>query len=147
MGLRISRSLRGLSGRLKAMAASDAGTVTLEFVAWMPVFVFILALTADACKLYLTQADMWSVARDTARRMSTGQLATPADAQNYATGHLLYSTLGYTFTITQGGDDTVEIAVPVTNACVFGILPVVGNFSSAHIDAKVVMRAETEGAS
>lgn len=130
---------------LKRLARGESGVVTLEFVAWMPVFVVILALTADACKLYLTQADMWSVARDTSRRMSTGQLGTPESAQAYAQSQLLYGTLDYTFTITQGVDDSVEIRVPLTSACVFGILPVLANMGSAQIDAKVVMRAESEG--
>jgi Flp pilus assembly protein TadG len=144
MRKRIYRS--GVPGLLKRLAHSRAGTVTVEFVVWLPVFVFLLALTADACKLYLTQADMWSVARDTARRMSTGELATPEAAETYASGQLLYP-LDYTYTITQDTDDTVQISVPISDACVFGVLPVVGNFGGSQMVARVVMRVESEGSS
>jgi Flp pilus assembly protein TadG len=151
MRKRIIRS--GLPGLLRRLVRSRAGTVTVEFVIWMPVFVFILALTADACKLYLTQADMFNVARDTARRMSTGQLVTTADAEAYASDKLLYSSLGYTFNITKDTDstthvtdDTVEIGVPAMDASVFGLLPVIGNFKNAQVRATIVMRDETESA-
>ena len=145
MRMKIPQAFDAMSGWLRRLVRSEIGSVTVEFVAWMPVFMFVLALTADACKLYLTQADMWTVARDTARRMATGQLATPTDAQNYAKQHLLYASSSYTYTITQDVDDTVEIKIPITDACVFGILPVIANLSSTQMAAKVVMRAESEG--
>jgi Flp pilus assembly protein TadG len=147
MRSRISRLFRGAAGRLKRLLRSQAGTVTVEFVIWMPVFVAIIAITSDAAKLYLTQADMHNVARDTARRLATGELTNPTAAQDYAKSQMLYSSLTYTYHITQDGtDDTVEISVPVSQACVFGLLPVLGNFSDALIDEKVVMRDEVEGA-
>lgn len=153
MRSRISCLFRGAAGRLRRLLRSQAGTVTVEFVIWMPVFVAIIALTSDAAKLYLTQADMHNVARDTARRMATGELTSISAAQDYAAGQLLYPSLTYSYNITKVTDtttnvtdDTVEISVPVSQACVFGLLPVLGNFSSALIDEKVVMRDEVEGA-
>lgn len=138
--------LRRACLRLRHGWRNDIGTVTVEFVIWMPVFMFILALTADTCKLYVTQANMWSVARDTARRMTTGQLATPDAAKTYAADHLLYRTLNYTYTITADGtDDTVQISVPITDASVFELLPHLANLMTAQMTASVTMRSETEG--
>jgi Flp pilus assembly protein TadG len=128
--------------RLNALIRGKDGLVSVEFVLWMPVFFLILAFTADACVLYLMQADMWNVARDTARRMATGQLTTTAAAQTYASGQLLYPTKPYTYTITQGTDDVVGISIPISSASIFGVLAVYGSFSSATLNAQVTMRAE-----
>jgi hypothetical protein len=127
---------------LNAVIRKKDGLVSVEFVLWMPVFFLILAFTADACVLYLMQADMWNVARDTARRMATGQLTTTAAAQTYASGQLLYPSKPYTYSITQGTDDVVGISVPISNASIFGVLAVYGSFSGATLNAQVTMRAE-----
>lgn len=126
---------------LKRFVRSTRGALTVEFVIWIPVFLVIMAFTADACKLYLTQADMWDVARDTARRMSTGQYCKIPDAQTYAQSQLLYP-LSYTFTITPGTTDVVEIDTPVSGASVFGILADYGGFTANTLRAKVSMPAE-----
>lgn len=120
---------------------STRGSMTVEFVIWIPILLVILAFTADACKLYLTQADMWDVARDTARRMSTGQYCAPDAAQDYAETQLLYP-LTYTFAITQGANDIVEITTPVAGASVFGVLASYGGFIDKTVGAKVTMPSE-----
>jgi Flp pilus assembly protein TadG len=138
--------------RLARALRREGGSATVEFVIWIPVLLIILAITADACKLYLTQADMYNVARDTARRMSTGQLSTVATAKTYAQGELLYYNSNYTITPAMNAtacastgntvDDVVTISVPVGKAAVFGILTVYGAFSTATLRAKVTMRQE-----
>lgn len=127
--------------RLAGFARGERGSITVEFVIWMPVFLVILAFIADACLLYLMQADMWNVARDTARRMTTGQLNKP-EAETYAKNQLLYSNKPYIVTATQGADDVVEITIPVANASVFGVLAAYGSFTNATLRARVTMRAE-----
>jgi Flp pilus assembly protein TadG len=124
------------------------GSVTIEFVLWMPVLLLILAFSADASQLYLIRANLWTVAGETARRMTTGQL-NASTAQAYAASQLLYPNLPYTYSFTQGSaaasppvDDVAEIKVPVANASVFGVLAVWGNFTNAVLDAKVTMRPE-----
>jgi len=127
--------------RLSHFLRSERGALTIEFVIWIPIFLTILAFTADACKLYLTQADMWDVARDTARRVSTGQYCTSADAESYARSQLLYP-LTYTFTLTQGTTDIVEISTPIASASVFGVLASYGGFTANTMTAKVSMPNE-----
>jgi|GEM_PF-860108 len=140
-------------GGLRAFGERETGTVTVEFILWMPVLLLILAFTADACQLYQVQADMWNVASDTARRMATGELvattATTGTAQSYAATQLLYPNLPYTYNFVEGSmtstppvDDVAEITVPMASASVFGILAVYGSFTGASIDVKVTMRAE-----
>lgn len=116
--------------RARRWWAGDAGTVTIEFVIWLPVFLVLLAITADACKLYITQSSMLNVARDTSRRMSVGKLCTVAAANTYAAQQMLYSKLTYTYTITMGTDyNTVTISTPIKDAGVFGLLRLWGSFA------------------
>src|ERR1700680_651165 len=115
--MHISRSGRNRA-RLARFGREQRGSITVEFVIWIPVFLVIMGFIADATMLYLTQADMWNVARDTARRMTTGQLSATA-AQTFAATALLYPNKPYTITATQGSDDIVEISLPVQNASIF----------------------------
>jgi Flp pilus assembly protein TadG len=134
---------QAISGaRLGRLWRGERGTVTVEFVLWIPIFLIILAFTADACKLYLTQANMWDVARDTTRRMSIGQYCDATTAQTYAQGQLYFGALSYTFNVTKGTVDTVEISTPIASASVFGLLASYGGFSAGTLDAKVVMPSE-----
>lgn len=126
---------------LKHFSRSTRGVLTVEFVIWIPVLLVILAFTADACKLYLTQADMWDVARDTARRISTGQYCSTADAEAYARSQLLYK-LTYRFAIVKGASEVVEISTPIADASVFGALASIGGFAAKTLSAKVTMPAE-----
>lgn len=139
--MRISRRGR-TRARLARFGREQQGVITVEFVIWMPVFLVMLAFIADASFLYLMQADMWNVARDTTRRMTTGQL-TAANAPAYAGAQLMYPSKPYIVTATQGLDDVVEISIPIKNASVFGVLAVFGSFSDATLRAKVTMRAES----
>jgi Flp pilus assembly protein TadG len=136
------RKLFRRRARGTGFGAGERGSVTVEFVLWMPVFLVILGFIADATMLYLMQADMWNVARDTVRRMTTGEL-NAADAKSYAATALLYPNKPYTITATSGSDDVVEIQLPVQQASVFGVLAVFGGFTNAVLDAKVTMRDET----
>lgn len=122
------------------------GVVTVEFIPWVGVIVVLLGITADASKLYLTQADMNNVARDTARRMSTGQFCSATDAQSYAQNKMLFSNLTYNYNITfSGTDDVVDITTPLGSASVYGwvnqALQDAGT-TNPVIEAKAVMPAE-----
>jgi len=128
--------------RLIDLARSERGSITVEFVIWIPVFLVILAFMADATSLYLIQADMWNVARDADRRITTGQF-TPDQAKTYVASQLLYPNKPYTITATAGTDDVVEISIPVQSASIFGVLAIYGGFSNAVMDAKVTMRDES----
>jgi len=147
--------------RLKTFGRRKEGSVTVEFIVWIPVFLIILAFTADACQLYLIQADLWNVARDAARRMSILQLtAAPTDTVTpYIKGQLLYYNTHYilndpppktTTSCTnsvQTINDVVTIKVPVQYASVFGVLEAWGGFSSATLSAQVTMLEEDSGGS
>lgn len=79
------RAFCGQSSGCKA--DGETGTVTVENVLWLPVFLTIIGFGVDATLSVLTMTRMWDVARDGARRAATGQMSAEA-AERYMTGRL-----------------------------------------------------------
>jgi Flp pilus assembly protein TadG len=63
---------RSLDRRLRA----EDGGATVEAVLWVPFFILLLALIADASFLFHRQAQMLRAVQDANRAFSTGQLTT-----------------------------------------------------------------------
>ena len=118
--------------------AREEGAETIEFVLWMPVFVAILLVIVDTSVLYLTQHDMTYIARDTARRMSTGEF--DADqAKTHAEGALLNPSDEYTVATSVSGDEvTISITTSVADA---GMVGVFAPFAT-NVTSSVTMRRE-----
>ena len=57
----------------------DNGGVTIEAVLWMPVFVALLCLVADASLIFGRQAEVLRVVQDANRAMSVGKFGTDGD--------------------------------------------------------------------
>ena len=135
--LKISNLARKL--RLRRFGKEDSGAVTVEFVLWVPVFILILALPVDATVLFKTQANMWTVARDVGRQMSTG-LYNNAQALAYANQQFASWGIQGTANVAQtNGNVTVTVTVPVAEVAPFNI---VNAFTSGTISATVVQRKE-----
>lgn len=62
----------------------ETGSATIEFVLWVPILLTMLVIVVDVTTLYITHSEMWNVARDTARRMVTGNLLTEVQAEQHA---------------------------------------------------------------
>lgn len=62
----------------------ERGTMTIEFVLWVPIVVGLLVTGIDATTIFVMHTEMNNVARDTARRMASGNLRSEADAEAYA---------------------------------------------------------------
>ncbi len=140
----------------------DRGSQTIEFVLWLPIIGALLVIISYASILYSTHTEMWNVARDTARRMTTGVfdvkigeewVLDEAKAMAYAQEQLrLYEFFGsgYEVTATENPDpsnpDTSRMTVVITlgvtdgsfDAGFFGAFTLVGGM----LAARVVMRAE-----
>ena len=119
----------------------DRGSQTIEFVLWLPIIASLMVIITDASILYLTHTEMWNVARDTARRLSSGQLQTENDAVVYASQQLNLYDPAYVVTATRDttASMTVVITVAVVDATIFGnfLTPVLGS----TMEARVVMRS------
>ncbi len=99
----------------------ERGTVTIESVLWLPVFVIILVAATDATVLYLHHTEMWNVSRDVARRVSVGDM-TEADAAATVQNEMFLYSSAYTVATSDPADLDVQIVIQtsVADASVFG---------------------------
>ncbi len=124
-----------------AFLRDETGAVTIEFVLWVPIFVGLLVFVTDASIIYLTHSEMWSVARDTTRRMTTGEITTAAQARDYAAAHLFLGSRSYVIDPdVLSADRNVTIAIGLDGAAIFGFFfkPILGK----TLVASVTMRKE-----
>lgn len=84
----------------------ETGSVTIEFILWVPVIVALLVLVIDVTTIYITHTEMWNVARDTARRMAKGDL-TAAEAEAYAADAM--SLRDFPYTVDAIHDTTTDV--------------------------------------
>ena len=124
-------------GLLAAFLRDERGSYTIEFCLWIPMFLVFLAATVDASLLYLTHNNMWNAARDTARRVSTGEIDSKEEAYEALERRLVY-TDGYVFGYGKGNDGDGNVAkivvqIPMADASLFNIFAAVnwwfGSFS------------------
>ncbi len=126
--------------RVLTFLRDEKGVVTIEFVLWVPIFVGLFVFVTDASIIYLTHSEMWSVARDTTRRMTTGQITTRAEAADWAASHLFLGNRTYMIDPNFGGEMNVTIAIGLDGAAIFGFFfkPILGQ----SLVASVTMRKE-----
>jgi Flp pilus assembly protein TadG len=118
----------------------ESGAVTIEFTTLVVAFIMMLVFFTDASIIYLTRSEMWSVARDITRRMSTEEISTAAEARDYAAANMHLSGRNYVIDPDFGGDMNVRIAVTIGEAAIFGawFKPILGDY----LVASVTMRRE-----
>ncbi len=124
---------------LKSKFGKDEdGNATVEFVLWLPLIVGILVGAFDLNIMLMTQSNMYSVARDTARRVATGEM-TSSTGETYALSQLNYMGFDYSVDITDGADVVVDIKTTLSNVAVLGVMGGEGTYA---LDAAVTMRSE-----
>ena len=104
----------GVLARFRRFALSDAGSVSVEFVIWLPVFFVVFMLIVDAAMLFGGQAFITRVIQDANRSISIGyirdmnvaeqrvldaiaQLAPNATAESSITGDVITTTVTLPF--------------------------------------------------
>lgn len=109
------------------------GAVTVEFTLLVPFFLLLMMFFADASVLYQTNSEMYNAARDIARRMATGELATVQQVRDYAASHLYLHDRYYVIYPHFGSNMTLTIAVAVDQAVFFGTFfrPILGKTMTA----------------
>ena len=55
---------------MKRFVNDLSGSVTIEFVLWVPMIFFFMLLATDASLAFMRQSQMWQVSRETARIVS-----------------------------------------------------------------------------
>lgn len=105
---------------IERFLTDQKGAVTIEFTILVPFFIFLMVLFFDASTIYLTHSEMYSAARDIARRMSTGELTTEEQVREYAAGTLFLGDRTYTVDADFGAEMRCGIMVSVAEAVIFG---------------------------
>ena len=130
-----------------AFLGDEKGVVTIEFVLWVPIFVGLFVFVTDASIIYLTHSEMWNVARDTARRMTTGEITTRAEARDYAAAHLFLGSRTYVIdpnviapSDPNLADMNVTIVIGLDDAAIFGFF--FKTILGRSLVASVTMRKE-----
>jgi len=133
----------------------DRGSQSIEFVLWLPIIGALLVIISYASILYTTHTEMWNVARDTARRMTTGVfndgvtgVMDETAATDYAQSQLkLYEIFDSSYEVIVTEDTVAETMTVVIilgvgdgtyPAGFWGAFTLVGG----SLAARVVMRAE-----
>ena len=131
---KVSR-VRNLRGRLHLWARAEDGSATVEAVLWIPFFMLLLALIADASFLFYRQAQMLRAVQDANRAYSTGQLTSPAQVEDalralYAplSTHVQAASLLDTDTVPSGIIRT-SLSIPARDVNSIGLIAGLGNFN------------------
>jgi len=123
---------------LSKFRKDEGGTATVEFVLWLPLIAGIIVGAFDLNIMLMTQSNMYTVARDTARRVSTGELTTTT-GKAYALAQLNYMGFDYGVDITDSTDVVVAIKTTLSNVAVLGVM---GGEGKYNLTATVTMRSE-----
>ena len=122
------------SSCMKRFRKDSEGSVTVEFVMWVPVFALILLLVVDASVVFMTQSNYWSVSRDTARLVARHAMTADA-AETYAVNNALWRNVSPTVAVNiDNATVTVTVGAPSSRIAPFGVLGfAVGSMVSASI--------------
>ncbi|WP_089232082.1 TadE/TadG family type IV pilus assembly protein [Tropicimonas sediminicola] len=101
---------------------SERGSVTIEFVMWLPFFAFLLLFAADASLVFMRQSQMWQVSRETARVIARHGMD-ELTAETYAASAGSVGTLVPTVDVSMASARvTVDMAMPLEGLAPFGVL-------------------------
>lgn len=118
----MNRMIPGLWRRLARFAGGERGTVSVEFVMWVPLLMTFLLVAVDTSTVFMRQANFWQVSRDTARLVSRYAM-TEAEAASYAAAEAGFGEVRPQVDVTvDGGLVTVTISSDMAATAPFGIL-------------------------
>lgn len=123
----------------RTFAKSKDGSISVEMGFATILFTTLLTGVISVGSLFFVQGSMADAARDSVRRVATGEMTT-TQAETYAEGKLINWGMTYLVTATNDGTDaTVRITVPMGEAALIDFL---GLFTG-NLAATVTMPVET----
>ena len=122
MNLRFLSSTNGFELSMKHFTKDSSGSVTIEFVLWVPIMFLFLLFAIDSSLAFMRQSQMWQVSRETARIVSRYGMD-EATAEAYASSRAVFGTTAAAADVTFGsGDVQVTMSVPIGALAPFGTL-------------------------
>ena len=122
----------------------EQGALTIEFILWIPIIVAVLITAIDATTVYVTHTEMWNVARNVARQMTTGVVGTEDEAEACATRLMALRDLPYYVDASYDPDSGARVAIllRVNDFAILGYSPL--TIFGGDIMARVIMRPNPE---
>ncbi|SFB79256.1 TadE/TadG family type IV pilus assembly protein [Tropicimonas isoalkanivorans] len=112
----------------------EDGSVTIEFVLWVPFFAIFLLFAVDATLVFMRQSQMWQISRETARivsRYGMDEVTAETFAKAYGT---VGSTTPTVDVILGTAEVSVDMQLPLAALAPFGILKfAVGDKVAVHV--------------
>ncbi|MCU0855285.1 MAG: pilus assembly protein [Rhodobacteraceae bacterium] len=113
----------------------DDGSATVEVVLWIPFFLLLIALIADASLLFNRQAQMLRDVQDANRAYSVGRVTSPAAVQTLLVN--AYTPMSASVTATSTLDTSVvstgiirtTLSVPARDVNSIGLIASLSNFN------------------
>ena len=114
------------------------GSLTIEAVLWIPVFVFLILLVVDVSNIYLKQSEAMRIVQDGNRALSVNALLTPEGAKKAIAKKLSAAVSGATVeTDIVDGYIVTNIELPLSAMTISSSLPFAGGktlaLSSRHM--------------
>lgn len=112
----------------------EDGSVTVEFVLWIPILVLLISLTADAALLFGAKANVLRVVQDANRAASIGRLG-PVDemtveAQDYVRARIGFMADNATITsVVNGNVISTTVVIPSNDLIATGFLGRLANIN------------------
>ncbi len=136
--------------RFITIRRDENGSISIEFVLWIPIFIFLIAIITDLSIVYVVNANMYDVARDTARIWSQDRARTRFPNDQAVRDHVEaelnigYDNDGVNYEVDPDFDlanneVTVAIRAASADVDVFGIMTPIG---VDWLFAQVTMRLE-----
>lgn len=96
---------------LRRFRRAEEGNVTIEYVLWLPIWIVIMSMTADATTLFHQRSQFFLAARDMSRQVSVGAKSL---AEAEASVEAAFSRIGgFDAVVTEtGGFVTTSLSAP-----------------------------------
>lgn len=115
--------MKKLLARIKRLVTSESGNMSIEFVIAVPLFVAMITGAVDVSRVFITQANFYGAARDTARVVARHAM-NEENAEAYAASRVaqISSASAQTDVTINSSMVTVTITTPISELAKFNFL-------------------------
>lgn len=112
-----------LRGQISRFMRAEAGAFTVEAVMWLPVFLFLFCLIADASLIFGKQAQVMRIMQDANRAMSVGRITSADGAETYIQSQIaILSENAVVSTTVSGGVIVSTVEMPAGDLTATGFI-------------------------
>lgn len=124
----------------KAFSGED-GSATIEFVLWLPMFMFVFGLIAETSMVFAGQASIMRIVQDTNRALSVGRLQSTTAAENQIRQAIAgFAANAAVTTVIINNVIYSTVVLPVSDLTFSGLVP---EFNNVNPTIKAQMMSES----